>query len=47
MARTGISFVVFVCICVIIRMDVTITDAGNDVNTVNTVNTENLSTPVN
>ncbi len=28
-------------------MDVTITDAGNDVNTVNTVNTENLSTPVN
>ncbi len=47
MARTGISFVVFVWICVIIRMDVTITDAGNDVNTVNTVNTENLSTPVN
>ncbi len=47
MARTGTSFVVFVWICVNIRMDVTSIAAITDVETVNPVNTENISTPVN
>ncbi len=46
-ARTGISFVVFVWICVNIRMDVKSIAAITDVETVNPVNTENISTPVN
>lgn len=47
MARTGTSFVVFVWICVKVRMDVTSIAAITDVETVNPLNTENISTPVN